>query len=31
MSLDIFNHSPTSRGAVDYQALMEELRAARFL
>jgi chromosome partitioning protein len=31
VSLDIFSHSPTSRGALDYQALMEELRAARFI
>ena len=31
MSLDIFGHSPTSRGAQDYLALMGELRAARFV
>ncbi|MCF8178584.1 MAG: ParA family protein [Sulfuritalea sp.] len=31
MSLDIFGHSPISRGAQDYLALMEELRAARFV
>ncbi|MCF8198132.1 MAG: ParA family protein [Sulfuritalea sp.] len=31
MSLDIFGHSPSSRGALDYLALMEELRAVRFL
>jgi chromosome partitioning protein len=31
MSLDIFGHSPTSRGARDYLALMGELQAARFL
>ena len=31
VSLDIFSHSPTSKGALDYQALMEELRAARFI
>ena len=31
LSLDIFGHSPTSRGAEDFLALMEELRAARFL
>ena len=31
VSLDIFSHSPTSKGALDYQALMEELRAARFV
>ena len=31
VSLDIFSHSPGSRGALDYQALMEELRAARFV
>jgi len=30
-SLDIFGHSPTSRGAQDYLALMGELRAARFI
>jgi hypothetical protein len=30
MSRDIFPH-PGSRGAQDYLALMEELRAARFL
>jgi chromosome partitioning protein len=30
LSLDIFGHSPTSRGAQDYLALMGELRAARF-
>ena len=30
-SLDIFGHSPTSRGAQDYLALMGELRAARFV
>jgi len=31
LSLDIFGHSPTSRGAQDYLALMGELRAARFI
>jgi len=31
MSLDIFGHRPTSRGALDYLALMDELRTARFL
>ena len=31
MSLDFFGHSPTSRGAQDYLALMGELRAARFV
>ena len=31
MSLDIFGHRPTSRGAMDYLALMDELRTARFL
>ncbi|MDP2134658.1 MAG: ParA family protein [Sulfuritalea sp.] len=31
LSLDIFAHSPGSRGAADYLALMEELREARFL
>lgn len=30
LSLDIFRHSPASRGAQDYLLLMEELRAARF-
>ncbi|MCK9381571.1 MAG: ParA family protein [Sulfuritalea sp.] len=31
VSLDIFTHSPTSRGAQDYLALMDELRTARFV
>jgi len=31
MSQDIFAHSPSSRGAQDYLALMGELRAARFI
>ena len=31
VSLDIFSHSPGSRGALDYLALLEELRAARFI
>lgn len=31
LSLDIFSHQPASRGAADYQALMEELRSARFI
>jgi len=31
LSLDIFGHSPTSRGAQDYLALMDELRTVRFL
>ena len=31
LSLDIFVHSPASRGAQDYLALMGELRAARFI
>ncbi len=31
LSLDIFRHNPGSRGAIDYMALMEELRAVRFL
>lgn len=31
MSQDIFSHSPSSRGAMDYAALMEELTAARYL
>lgn len=31
LSLDVFGHSPSSRGAQDYLALMEELRAVRFL
>lgn len=31
MSQDIFSHSPGSRGALDYAALMEELTAARYL
>lgn len=31
LSLDIFGHNATSRGAIDYLSLMEELKAARFL
>ncbi len=31
LSLDIFTHNPSSRGALDYLALMEELRSVRFL
>jgi chromosome partitioning protein len=31
MSRDIFSHDPTSRGAADYQALMNELRGIGFL
>ncbi|MCF8151758.1 MAG: ParA family protein [Burkholderiaceae bacterium] len=31
LSLDIFGHSPASKGAQDYLALMHELRAARFV
>ncbi|MDP2824440.1 MAG: ParA family protein [Sulfuritalea sp.] len=31
LSLDIFTHNASCRGALDYLALMEELRAARFL
>jgi chromosome partitioning protein len=31
LGVDIFGHNPTSRGALDYQALMEELRVARFV
>jgi chromosome partitioning protein len=31
MSLDIFTHAGSSRGALDYLELMEELRMARFL
>lgn len=30
LSRDIFAHNPTSRGAQDYRALMDELCAARF-
>jgi chromosome partitioning protein len=28
---DVFNHAPDSRGALDYQALYEELKASDFL
>lgn len=31
MSRDIFSHNASSRGALDYLALLEELRTARFL
>jgi hypothetical protein len=31
MNRDIFAHSASSRGAIDYLQLMEELLAARFL
>ncbi|MDZ4252815.1 MAG: hypothetical protein U1A72_09635 [Sulfuritalea sp.] len=31
LSRDIFAHNASSRGALDYLGLLEELRAARFL
>jgi len=31
LSLDIFSHNASSRGALDYMALLDELRTARFL
>jgi chromosome partitioning protein len=31
LSLDVFSHSPSSRGALDYRALTAELQMARFL